>query len=114
MQLVKLAVRVPETRQSVEDVVKRHTSSSLLEVQQRSCEFDRLFRSSIPNLFSKLLEAMPAMTEAEYMKATGAQALQSTTPGIIMVNRLDSANSARLPPCKCVECQIRNLIWIWC
>lgn len=77
--LVKTAARIPDTRQSVQAVVQKYTSASWLEVQQRSCEFDRIFKSPDPTLFKQLLDHMPPLTEAEYMKATGASALQSSS-----------------------------------
>jgi len=76
--LVKMAAHVPETRPQVEQAIGKHTTSTFLEVQQRSCEFDRLFKSSSGGLFAKLVEHMPPLTEAEYMKATGASTLQSS------------------------------------
>jgi len=76
--LVKLAAHVAETRPTIESVVHRFTSSSFLEVQQRSCEFDKLLKNPAPGLFMQLMEHMPPLTEAEYMKATGASTLQSS------------------------------------
>ena len=56
-------------------------------MQQRSCEFDRLLKSSNPGIFAQLLENMPALSEAEYVKATGSVSLISTSDFATVTSR---------------------------
>lgn len=105
---MKTAARIPDTRQSVQAVVQKYTSASWLEVQQRSCEFDRIFKSPDPTLFKQLLDHMPPLTEAEYMKATGASALQSSSQVTASPPRLGPPS----PPCFPILLSTRYVILV--
>lgn len=68
--LIKLTARFPDQAARIVEVIKRHTGSSLLEVQQRACEYAKIF--GFEHIRPQLLEPMPALDEAEYARTTGA------------------------------------------
>jgi len=59
--LVKLSDRFPAKRAQVQDILSRYKQSSLLELQQRACEFRKLFDHD--KVLSQVLEAMPSLLE---------------------------------------------------
>uniref|UniRef100_A0A5S6QE37 AP-1 complex subunit gamma n=1 Tax=Trichuris muris TaxID=70415 RepID=A0A5S6QE37_TRIMR len=58
--LSKLCTRFPNFEAEIREAVQKFTSSMSLELQQRSCEFDRLLEAK--NLRDALLERMPVIT----------------------------------------------------
>ena len=55
--LVKLSDRYPETAPRIKELILGYNASSHLEIQQRSCEFRRLFNQQ--KILPQVLEAMP-------------------------------------------------------
>ena len=72
--LVKLSDRYPETAPRIKELILGYNASSHLEIQQRSCEFRKLFNHQ--KILPQVLEAMPPILSgvAEGEGAEGAPA----------------------------------------
>ncbi|KAL8269075.1 hypothetical protein R6Q59_002873 [Mikania micrantha] len=80
--LLKLSSRFPSCSQRIKDIVNQSKGSLLLELQQRSIEFDSIIEKH-QNLRSALVERMPVLDEATYSgRRTGSlPAVVSTSHG---------------------------------
>ncbi|KXZ55609.1 hypothetical protein GPECTOR_2g1159 [Gonium pectorale] len=78
---MKLTARLPAQVARLRAIIGRFTASSQLEVQTRSTEYGKVFAHE--RIRSQLLERMPALDEAEYLKANnldGAAAAGTSAP----------------------------------
>nr|GEU67593.1 AP-1 complex subunit gamma-2-like isoform X1 [Tanacetum cinerariifolium] len=66
--LLKLSSRFPSCSQRIKNIVTQSKGSLLLELQQRSIEFDSILEKH-QNIRSTLVERMPALDEATYRRA---------------------------------------------
>ncbi|KAJ0638194.1 putative adaptor protein complex AP-1, gamma subunit [Helianthus annuus] len=80
--LLKLSSRFPSCSQRIKDIVTQFKGSHLLELQQRSLEFDSIIEKH-QNLRSALVERMPVLDEATYSgrRAGSLPAVASTSQG---------------------------------
>ncbi|KAI7728830.1 hypothetical protein M8C21_023809 [Ambrosia artemisiifolia] len=80
--LLKLSSRFPSCSQRIKDIVNQSKGSLLLELQQRSIEFDSIIEKH-QNLRSALVERMPVLDEATYSgrRAGSLPAAVSTSQG---------------------------------
>ena len=76
---MKLSTRVPATAGEVQAVVAAYKTSPLLEVQQRACEFDKMFAHG--PLRAQLLEQLPPMEDAAEAGAEANGAAAGPAPG---------------------------------
>ncbi|KAI3731475.1 hypothetical protein L1987_62663 [Smallanthus sonchifolius] len=80
--LLKLSSRFPSCSQKIKDIVTQSKGSLLLELQQRSIEFDSIIEKH-QNLRSALVERMPVVDEATYSgRRAGSLPDVSTSQGI--------------------------------
>lgn len=63
--LLKLSCRFPSCSQRIKDIIIQHKGSLVLELQQRSIEFNSIIEKH-QNIRSALLERMPVLDEATY------------------------------------------------
>ena len=61
--LIKLSERFPENQGRIQSIISKYKQSSLVELQQRACEFDRLFKHS--KIRAQLLEQMPSLLSGD-------------------------------------------------
>ncbi|KAI3763566.1 hypothetical protein L2E82_13500 [Cichorium intybus] len=82
MALLKLSSRFPSCSQRIKDIVTQSKGSLLLELQQRSIEFNSIIGKH-QNLRSALVERMPVLDEATYSgrRAGSVPAAVSTSQG---------------------------------
>nr|XP_043624267.1 AP-1 complex subunit gamma-2-like [Erigeron canadensis]XP_043624268.1 AP-1 complex subunit gamma-2-like [Erigeron canadensis] len=80
--LLKLSSRFPSCSQRIKDIVTQSKGSLLLELQQRSIEFDSIIAKH-QNLRSALVERMPVLDEATYSgrRTNSLPATVSTSQG---------------------------------
>ncbi|XP_071692165.1 AP-1 complex subunit gamma-2-like isoform X2 [Rutidosis leptorrhynchoides] len=80
--LLKLSSRFPSCSQRIKDIVTQTKGSLLLELQQRSIEFDSIIEKH-QNIRSALVERMPVLDEATYSvkRAGSISAAASTSHG---------------------------------
>ncbi|XP_076928162.1 AP-1 complex subunit gamma-2-like isoform X2 [Bidens hawaiensis] len=80
--LLKLSSRFPSCSQRIKEIVNQSKGSLLLELQQRSIEFDSIIEKH-QNLRSALVERMPVLDEATYSvrRAGSLPADTSTSQG---------------------------------
>eukprot|EP00898_Chlorokybus_atmophyticus_P001919 jgi/Chlat1/2728/Chrsp182S02896 len=74
--LMKLTSRYPSYTAHIRAVVDKHRNSAQLELQQRSCEYIRIFNHE--NIRSQLLERMPALNEEQYHARIAQHATDGT------------------------------------
>ncbi|KAK1437818.1 hypothetical protein QVD17_03616 [Tagetes erecta] len=84
--LLKLSSRFPSCSQRIKDVVTQSKGSLLLELQQRSIEFDSIIEKH-QNIRSALVERMPVLDEATF---SGRKSGSVLAPGVS--TSLKSAN----------------------
>ncbi|XP_024987425.1 AP-1 complex subunit gamma-2-like isoform X4 [Cynara cardunculus var. scolymus] len=80
--LLKLSSRFPSSSQRIKDIVTQSKGSLLLELQQRSIEFDSIIEKH-QNLRAALVERMPVLDEATYSgrRSGSVPAAVSTSQG---------------------------------
>ncbi|XP_024994134.1 AP-1 complex subunit gamma-2-like isoform X3 [Cynara cardunculus var. scolymus] len=80
--LLKLSSRFPSCSQRIKDIITQSKGSLLLELQQRSIEFDSIIEKH-QNIRSALVERMPVLDEATYSgrRAGSMRATVSTSHG---------------------------------
>ncbi|XP_076918393.1 AP-1 complex subunit gamma-2-like [Bidens hawaiensis] len=80
--LLKLSSRFPSCSQRIKDIVNQSKGSLLLELQQRSIEFESIIQKH-QNIRSALVERMPVLDEATYSgrRAGSLPAAVSTSAG---------------------------------
>uniref|UniRef100_A0A7S0S2A3 AP-1 complex subunit gamma n=2 Tax=Chlamydomonas leiostraca TaxID=1034604 RepID=A0A7S0S2A3_9CHLO len=69
---MKLTARLPGQVPRLQALLARFNRSAALEVQSRSSEYTRMFKLA-PPMRAQLLERMPALDEAEYLRNMGAE-----------------------------------------
>ncbi|CAI9278333.1 unnamed protein product [Lactuca saligna] len=77
MALLKLSSRFPSSSQRIKDIVNQSKGSLLLELQQRSIEFDSIIGKH-QNLRSALVERMPVLDEASYSGRRGGSGVSTS------------------------------------
>lgn len=75
--LLKLSSRFPSCSQRIKDVINQYKGSLLLELQQRSIEFNSVIEKH-PNIRSALLERMPVLDEATFSGRRAAGSLPAS------------------------------------
>jgi AP-1 complex subunit gamma-1 len=75
---LKLTARLPGQQARLQALIAKHRDSVMLEVQQRSCEYQQLFKHD--RIRPQLLERMPALDESTYAPSMAA-AVSSTSRG---------------------------------
>ncbi|KAA8533123.1 hypothetical protein F0562_033344 [Nyssa sinensis] len=80
--LLKLSCHFPTCSQRIKDIIVQHKGSLVLELQQRSIEFNSIIEKH-QNIRSALVERMPVLDEATYSgrRAGSLPATVSTSPG---------------------------------
>ncbi|KAA8529548.1 hypothetical protein F0562_033653 [Nyssa sinensis] len=80
--LLKLSCRFPTCSQRIKDITVQYKGSLVLELQQRSIEFNSIIEKH-QNIRSALVERMPVLDEATYSgrRAGSLPATVSTSPG---------------------------------
>ncbi|XP_042756428.1 AP-1 complex subunit gamma-2-like [Lactuca sativa] len=79
--LLKLSSRFPVCSQRIKDMVVQSKGSLLLELQQRSIEFDSIIEKH-QNIWSALVERMPVLDEASFSgRRNGSTSIPSTSMG---------------------------------
>ncbi|CAI9275788.1 unnamed protein product [Lactuca saligna] len=79
--LLKLSSRFPVCSQRIKDMVVQSKGSLLLELQQRSTEFDSIIEKH-QNIRSALVERMPVLDEASFSgRRNGSTSIPSTSMG---------------------------------
>ncbi|KVI05604.1 hypothetical protein Ccrd_016040 [Cynara cardunculus var. scolymus] len=113
--LLKLSSRFPSCSQRIKEIIAQYKGSLLLELQQRSVEFNSIIGKH-KNIRSALVERMPVLDEATYngRRARSASAAVSTSlefasnlsNGVIartdvapLVDLLDMGADEPVPPC---------------
>ncbi|KAK1365772.1 AP-1 complex subunit gamma [Heracleum sosnowskyi] len=83
--LLKLSCRFPSSSQRIQDIIAQNKGSLLLELQQRSIEFDSILQKH-QNIRSALCERMPVLDESAYSgrRAGSLQAAVSTSQGAVL------------------------------
>ncbi|XP_074383581.1 AP-1 complex subunit gamma-2-like isoform X2 [Apium graveolens] len=92
--LLKLSCRFPSSSQRIQDIIAQNKGSLLLELQQRSIEFDSILQKH-QNIRSALCERMPVLDESTYVgrRAGSLPAAVSTSQGAV----LDLSNGVGKP-----------------
>jgi AP-1 complex subunit gamma-1 len=62
--LIKLSERYPGRQERIQNMIAKYKQSSFVELQQRACEFDRLFKHS-EKIRGQLLEQMPSLLSGD-------------------------------------------------
>ncbi|PNT76447.1 hypothetical protein BRADI_1g48257v3 [Brachypodium distachyon] len=78
--LLKLSSRFPPTSERIQEIVVQNKGNTVLELQQRSIEFNSIIQRH-QSIKSSLLERMPVLDEASYLmkRAASSQATVSLT-----------------------------------
>ena len=77
--LMKVSERCPSQSERIKALIAKHKRSAFLELQQRACEFDRLFLHD--KIRGQLLEQMPAMLSEEGTEAAAETSGASASAG---------------------------------
>uniref|UniRef100_M8C5N8 AP-1 complex subunit gamma n=1 Tax=Aegilops tauschii TaxID=37682 RepID=M8C5N8_AEGTA len=100
--LLKLSSRFPQTSKRIQAIVVQNKGNTVLELQQRSIEFNSIIQRH-QSIKSSLLERMPVLDEASYLlkRAASSQATVSLTksaPSAASGGSLKVPNGAVKPP----------------
>ncbi|VAI83018.1 unnamed protein product [Triticum turgidum subsp. durum] len=100
--LLKLSSRFPPTSKRIQVIVAQNKGNTVLELQQRSIEFNSIIQRH-QSIKSSLLERMPVLDEANYLlkRAASSQATVSLTksaPSAASGGSLKVPNGAVKPP----------------
>ncbi|KAF3431304.1 hypothetical protein FNV43_RR26035 [Rhamnella rubrinervis] len=84
--LLKLSSRFPSCSERIKDIVSQYRGSLVLELQQRSIEFNSIILKH-QNIRSALVERMPVLDEATFIgKRAGAMPTSVSTPSAASIN----------------------------
>ncbi|XP_073000592.1 AP-1 complex subunit gamma-2-like [Typha latifolia] len=93
--LLKLSSRFPPTSERIREIITQHKGSLMLELQQRSIEFNSIIQRH-QGIKSSLVERMPVLDESTYIgKRTGAS--QATLSADKSNRSTSSGASLKLP-----------------
>ncbi|VAI70809.1 unnamed protein product [Triticum turgidum subsp. durum] len=100
--LLKLSSRFPQTSKRIQAIVVQNKGNTVLELQQRSIEFNSIIQRH-QSIKSSLLERMPVLDEASYLlkRAASSRATVSLTksaPSAASGGSLKVPNGAVKPP----------------
>uniref|UniRef100_A0ACD5Y0Z7 Uncharacterized protein n=1 Tax=Avena sativa TaxID=4498 RepID=A0ACD5Y0Z7_AVESA len=100
--LLKLSSRFPPTSERIQGIIVQNKGNAVLELQQRSIEFNSIIQRH-QSIKSSLLERMPILDEASYLmkRATSSQATVSLTksaPAATPGGPLKLPNGVAKPP----------------
>ncbi|CAM0912965.1 unnamed protein product [Alopecurus aequalis] len=100
--LLKLSSRFPPTSERIQEIVVQNKGNTVLELQQRSIEFNSIIQRH-QSIKSSLLERMPVLDEASYLmkRAASSQATVSLTksaPAATPGGSLKLPNGVAKPP----------------
>eukprot|EP00877_Chromochloris_zofingiensis_P004784 jgi/Chrzof1/14306/Cz08g32120.t1 len=93
--VMKLTARLPDQVSRCAAIIERYQHSVQLEVQQRSCEYGRIFKHDA--IRSQLLERMPALDESDYYGTNLADSTAAAGSGHATSEASSTATAAAAP-----------------
>ncbi|EEC80086.1 hypothetical protein OsI_21821 [Oryza sativa Indica Group] len=95
VSLLKLSSRFPPTSERIKEIVAQNKGNTVLELQQRSIEFNSIIQRH-QSIKSSLLERMPVIDEASYL-AKRAASTQATISSDKLAAAATPGSSLKLP-----------------